>query len=196
MEHPHTPNNQNVSKQPSTPPTESRIAPDDLPTTPFPTLEIAERAYPEIKVVTGVRKVVYISLGWFFVLLATLGVILPLLPTTPFLLLASYFFIRSSRGLYSWLLRNRVFGPLIRDWQERGGVRRSVKFTALAVVPAVIGSSIYFGQLSTRLIIVLCVLGAVGMTVVICLPIAKEPEPFRADDLPNRTDKGEEQPPS
>lgn len=146
------------------------VRPEDV------TFRSFEVEYPNIQVVRGVRKAAYISLGWVFVVLATLGVILPLLPTTPFLLLASYFFIRSSRRLHGWLLRNRVFGPLIRDWQERGGVRPSVKFTALVVVPFVIGSSIYLGQLSSRLIIVLCVLGAVGMTVVICLPIAKEQE--------------------
>src|SRR5947207_1871164 len=90
-------------------------------------------------VVPGLRRLLYVAAGSFFVFLAVLGALLPVLPTTPFLLLASYFFLHSSPRLNAWLLRSRLFGPLLRDWQEHRAVRPRVKVTALSIIPPVIG---------------------------------------------------------
>ena len=128
---------------------------------------------PRPATVTGLRRLVYLTLGWCFVGLGLLGLPLPALPTTPFLLLASYFFVRSSPRLNDWLLRSQLFGPFLRDWQERRGVRRSVKFTAVAIIPVVILGSAYFGQLSLWLVIVLVALGLIGMVVVLRLPVVE-----------------------
>ncbi len=119
---------------------------------------------------------VFLGLGLFFVGLGILGALLPLIPTTPFILLASYFFARSSPRMNQWLRTSRLFGPLIRDWQEKGGVRLSVKFTAIVVIPVVIGTSAYFGQLSFPLLTLLVLLGLIGLIVVIRLPVARDPE--------------------
>ena len=59
-----------------------------------------------------------IILGWLAVVLATLGVVLPLLPTTPFLLLAAWCFARSSPRFHHWLLHRSWFGPYLRHWQQ------------------------------------------------------------------------------
>lgn len=123
---------------------------------------------------TGLRRVLYVCLGLFFVGLAILGVILPVLPTTPFLLLASFFFVRSSRGLNAWLLRSRVFGPFLRDWQQHRGVRPRVKVTALSMIPLAVFSSAYFGNLAWPLVVLLIVLGLIGMVVVIRLPLVRD----------------------
>lgn len=125
--------------------------------------------------VTGVWRVLYAALGLFFVGMAVLGAILPVLPTTPFLLLASYFFVRSSPRLNRWLLRSRLFGPFLRDWQQHRAVRPRVKFTALAVIPVTLSASAYFGNLSWPLIAMLAVLGLIGLVVVIRLPVIREP---------------------
>jgi uncharacterized membrane protein YbaN (DUF454 family) len=129
--------------------------------------------------VTGLRRVVFVFLGLFFVFLGAVGVVTPVLPTTPFLLLASYFFVRSSPRLNAWLLRSRVFGPLICDWQRHRAVRRKVKVTALILVPLVIASSAYFGDLPWYLVVMLISLGAIGLTVVIRLPVIRD-EPAKA----------------
>jgi hypothetical protein len=120
------------------------------------------------------RRPVYIGVGFFFVGLAVVGAVLPVLPTTPFLLLASYFFIRSSPRLNSWLLRTRLFGPLIRDWQRHRAVRPRVKFTAVCVVLLFAGGSATFGNLSWPLLGLLGALTLVGLIVILRLPVVKE----------------------
>lgn len=73
----------------------------------------------------------YKSLGFLFIGLGAVGAFLPLLPTTPFLLLAAACFARSSERWHGWLLNNPTFGPTIRDWQDRRCISRGAKTTAL-----------------------------------------------------------------
>jgi uncharacterized protein len=123
---------------------------------------------------TGLRRAVYVGLGLFFVALAVVGVVTPMLPTTPFLLLAAFFFARSSRRLHDWLLRSRLFGGLIRDWQKHRGVRPRVKVVALTLMPLVVFTSAYFGGLPWYLVVMLIALALVGAVVVIRLPTVRD----------------------
>lgn len=59
--------------------------------------------------------------------LGLLGVFLPLLPTTPFVLLAAFCFARSSERYHQWLLQHKIFGPLILNWQEHGVISLKAK---------------------------------------------------------------------
>ena len=79
---------------------------------------------------------VYLVLGLVFVALGFVGVFLPVLPTTPFLILAAACFARSSRRLESWLLDHPRFGPMLRDWRERGAIPWKAKLMALAGMSA------------------------------------------------------------
>ena len=123
---------------------------------------------------TGPWRLLYVGLGLFFVGLAVLGVFLPVLPTTPFLLLASYFLIRSSPRLHRWLLRSRLFGPLLRDWQRHRAVRRRVKVTATCAIPLVLGTSIVLTSPPPLVIAVIVGLGLIGLVVVLRLPVIDE----------------------
>jgi uncharacterized membrane protein YbaN (DUF454 family) len=76
----------------------------------------------------------YKPLGFVFVALGAFGAFVPLLPTTPFLLLAAACFARSSERWHQWLLNNRTFGPMIHDWDERRCVSRSTKIIALSSI--------------------------------------------------------------
>ena len=95
------------------------------------------------------------------VALAAIGVVLPLLPTVPFLLLAAFFFARSSSRLHNWLLSHRTFGPMIIDWQQSGAIRPAAKKAATISVAAVFGLSLFFSVPSHVLIIQAIVLSGV-----------------------------------
>ena len=74
--------------------------------------------------------------------LGVVGVVVPGLPTTPFILLAAWAAARSSPRLHAWLLNHRLFGPMVRDWQNGGTVSRRAKWSAtvaMGVCALVIG---------------------------------------------------------
>jgi uncharacterized membrane protein YbaN (DUF454 family) len=82
--------------------------------------------------------------GCLCVALGVLGIFLPLLPTTPFMLLAAACFARSSRRFHDWLLANRTFGPLIHEWRRHRSVPYRTKLTAIALMALTMGTSIVF----------------------------------------------------
>lgn len=77
------------------------------------------------------KKTLLMLAGWLSLITGLIGVILPLLPTTPFVLLAALCFSRSSNRLHHWLLNHAWFGPIIRQWQETRTVSRQIKIKAL-----------------------------------------------------------------
>ena len=72
----------------------------------------------------------YVAVGLLFVGLGALGVVLPVVPTTPFLLISLWAFARSSHRLEAWLLGHRVFGPRLVEWRKHRVIPLSVKLTA------------------------------------------------------------------
>jgi len=84
-------------------------------------------------------------LGIVSLILGIVGIILPVLPTTPFLLLSAFCFGKSSERLHSWLLNHRWFGETIRNYQDGLGLRRIVKIRAIALVWISISASATFG---------------------------------------------------
>ena len=89
----------------------------------------------------SLRRGAWLCLGLLCVGLAAIGAVLPLLPTTVFLLIAAYAFARSSPRLHSWLLEHKLFGALIRDWQERGAIAKRAKAVAVLSMILVLGLS-------------------------------------------------------
>ena len=69
-------------------------------------------------------------IGFGFLSLGIVGVFLPLLPTTPFILVATACFARSSERWHRWILANPTFGPMVRNWEENRCVSRRVKLIA------------------------------------------------------------------
>lgn len=80
--------------------------------------------------------------GWICTGLAVAGLVLPLVPTTPFLLLAAACFVRSSPRFHRWLLSNRSFGPLLEQWRRERTIPRAAKIKAYVVVILSFGCSI------------------------------------------------------
>lgn len=85
-----------------------------------------------------------IVLGWGAVSLGVIGIFLPVLPTTPFLILAASCFAKSSERFHAWLLGSPLLGPIIRDWEEKRSVSPAVKRWAMCVVLLTFSISIYF----------------------------------------------------
>lgn len=115
------------------------------------------------------RRRLHFALGVVFTAIGALGVVLPILPTTPFLLLASYGFARSSPRLQGWLRRSPVFGRFLDDWDRARGVRRHVKVVAVVMVVAAVGLALWRADLSSAQRVVLVVLAMVGIGVVLRL---------------------------
>lgn len=99
---------------------------------------------PRPALANGYRRRLFYVAGIVFVVIGGIGLTLPVLPTTPFLLLASYCFARSSPRLEAWLRGTPYFGPLIRDWEEHRGVRPRVKASAITIVVLVIYVTVVF----------------------------------------------------
>ena len=79
-------------------------------------------------------RIVYLLAGHFFVALAVIGVFVPIMPTTPFLLLAAWCYSRGSERFYRWLVGHPRFGAPIVDWMEHGVIRKRAKIISSALI--------------------------------------------------------------
>ncbi len=77
-----------------------------------------------------VIRSMWLAIGLLSLSLGILGVFLPLLPTTPFVLLSAFCFSKSSSRLHLWLLNHKLFGHLINDWEKHGVIRTKIKVIA------------------------------------------------------------------
>jgi uncharacterized membrane protein YbaN (DUF454 family) len=89
-------------------------------------------------------RVALVLAGTGFVGLGILGAFLPVLPTTPFMLLAAACYARASTRFYNWLLNNRTVGPTIREWRRYRSIPYRTKWTAIALMAATLTASIVF----------------------------------------------------
>ncbi|WP_058971725.1 DUF454 family protein [Type-D symbiont of Plautia stali] len=89
------------------------------------------------------QRILLISLGWLAIVLGTLGIVLPLLPTTPFVLLAAWCFARSSPRFHHWLLWRSPFGRYIRHWQQHRAMPPGAKGRAMLLIIVTFAVSIY-----------------------------------------------------
>ena len=116
------------------------------------------------QIIGNLSKGVLIIAGTSFAGLGILGIFLPLLPTTPFLLLAAACYARSSERFYNWLLNNRWFGHYIRNYLEGKGVPLRVKVLSICFLWITIGYSVVF-VVDIFLVRIILILIAVGVTI-------------------------------
>jgi len=90
-------------------------------------------------------RATWVFLGLLFFALGLVGVVLPLVPTAPFMLLAAFCFARSSERLHDWLLSHRHFGPPIMDWREHGAITLRAKRISTVSIAAVLILSLALG---------------------------------------------------
>ena len=110
------------------------------------------------------KKTIYIAIASFFVALASLGIFIPLLPTTPFLLLAVYFYMNSSRKHLKWLLNHKYLGPYIKSYISKEGIPIKLKIRTLTLMWITMLVSMVFATDKLHLRILLAVI-AIGVTI-------------------------------
>lgn len=108
---------------------------------------------------TATRYLLIIT-GWLSVALGVIGIVLPLLPTTPFILLAGGCFAKSSPRFHQWLLNHAFFGPIINTYQNKQGLPRQVKIRAIIFIWITLSISIYLLSI-TWLRITIFILGLI-----------------------------------
>jgi len=86
----------------------------------------------------------FLALGCLFVLIGVIGIFVPLLPTTPFMLAAAACFARGSERFYRWLFHHRSFGPMVREWQAHRSIPYRTKLYAIGLMAVTMGISVVF----------------------------------------------------
>ena len=104
-------------------------------------------------------KYLFLSIGLISMALGFLGVFLPILPTTPFMILAAFCFSKSSDRLHSWLIKRPHIGKLILDWQNDGRIRKKVKLASTLVIIPLFSYSLTFVKVSLFVKTLLALIG-------------------------------------
>jgi len=112
---------------------------------------------------TVIKGILVVS-GTFFLVLGIIGIFIPLLPTTPFLLLATACYIRGSKKFYNWLINNKWLGNYIKNYHEGRGIPRSVKIISITLLwITIIFSTIII--VSNFFIQIILIIIAIGVTI-------------------------------
>ena len=101
---------------------------------------------------SGPARLALICFGWLCVALGLIGIVVPGLPTTPFLLLAAWAFSKSSERFQAWLLNHPRLGPAVRDWRERGAIPRRAKYLAVGMMTVSFVLTVAFVSTDWRLL--------------------------------------------
>jgi uncharacterized membrane protein YbaN (DUF454 family) len=131
--------------------------------------------------VRNLRQLVDWGLAGLFFVLAMLGVVLPGLPTTPFLLLMCHFLIRVSPSLHAKAMAWPVVGGPLRDWHHQQGIRPRVRVLACTMVLLLVGTTLWFGPLPLIAKAAIACAAGYGLYIIVRLPTAR---PDRLANLP------------
>jgi uncharacterized membrane protein YbaN (DUF454 family) len=124
---------------------------------------------------SALRRYLFIALGTLCLAVGIIGIFTPILPTTPFLLLAALCYANSSARFHRWLLNNRVFGGYIRNYTEGRGVPLKLKLFTIALLWVTIGISIWL--VANTIVTVILLLVAVGVSLHIAFIRARKDKP-------------------
>ncbi len=120
------------------------------------------------------RKALFMACGFLSLAIGTLGLFLPILPTTPFVLLAAGCFAASSSKVYGWLEKSKHFGPFIKNYRNKSGIPRSVKRDTLLFLWVTLACSAVLSK--QPLVWGILVVVGIGVTTHIVLLKSTDPE--------------------
>ena len=123
-----------------------------------------QKTEPKQAQLSKTKRMVLILTGLVCLALGILGIFIPLLPTTPFLLLAAACFFRASDRLYQWLINHKVFGLYIRNYREHKAIPLKMKITSIGLLWMTLLFSIFYIVNSIPVQILLALIG-VGVTI-------------------------------
>lgn len=109
------------------------------------------------------KKALLLILGTISLILGTIGIFLPILPTTPFYLLTAWCYVRSSQKLYNKVMNNKFFGYIVKDYMEKKAIRRKTKVVAITILVIGVGISISLIDILIVKILLACI--AVAVTI-------------------------------
>lgn len=109
----------------------------------------------------------FLVLGWLFFALGIIGILLPVMPTAPFILLAAGCWARSSRRFHFWLTNHKYFGKFVRDWENNHAVPLYAKY--LASIMLAISTVMLFYRLPADMLWIAWIVAAVGSGVIVYL---------------------------
>ncbi|MBA2117426.1 YbaN family protein [Bremerella alba] len=147
--------------------------------------------HPPVPEIAWSKRLIYLGCATIFFMLAILGMILPIVPATPFLLVTSYFLVRSFPKLNDLLLDTPYFGPILYDWEVRKGIKTSTKIQAIASVVLGWGISLLVFPIPSWALILMAVLVITGILVIYLVPEPRDPVKI-AEGKSNSSDQQEE----
>jgi uncharacterized membrane protein YbaN (DUF454 family) len=116
-----------------------------------------------------IKHIIFVG-GFISLILGIIGIVIPILPTTPFLLLSSAAFAKSSQKFHKWLLNNKVFGFYIRNYKEGKGMPTKIKIFTLALLWLTIMISFFLISLFWVQILLICIAIAVSIHIILIRP--------------------------
>lgn len=128
------------------------------------------------------KAILFTAIGWVFVGLGALGAVLPVLPTTPFLLLAAWAFATGNPRLARWLEDHPRFGPLLADWRTHRIIPLYAKVAAVSMMAASLTWMVMFSTIAPWAVAAAAACMALGAAFVLCCPHAA-PGDVRAGDV-------------
>lgn len=121
-------------------------------------------------------RIVWLTIGIMATGCGIAGVVLPLVPTTPFLLVAAYAFARSSPALHEWLVTHPRLGAIIEDWCAHGAIARPTKLVAVGVMVVMLLASWLAGLRASLFVLQAGVLAAAALFILTRLDAPSQPE--------------------
>jgi len=125
-----------------------------------------------------VKRVLYYIAGTIFLALGIIGIVFPILPTTPFLLLSATCYVRSSEKAYNWLIHNKLFGKIIRDYREGRGLPIQIKVITIILLWITIFISILFITIFWVQILLIIIASLVSIHIVLIKPKSQQKEVY------------------
>jgi uncharacterized membrane protein YbaN (DUF454 family) len=123
----------------------------------------AAKPMASLPLARGMKRLAYLGMAAGSFGLSIVGIIVPGIPTVPFVLMTSYYLVQSWPSLNDRLMRSPTFGPMLRDWRDHGALSPRVKLISLAVMAATLTATIAIGNFSAPAIFVIAVMVCIGL---------------------------------